>query len=119
MQNSVVRQLCSSGVRLCLNFIAKAVLELAFLLAIPRWFWLKLAKQKDNWAITILWAGQREASVFSRFRKVDTTIKSTFISNGDHCQVLYSYRMRAIIRRSWFEAALIYKLRILGPHFLV
>jgi hypothetical protein len=40
---------CPSGfaVRLCLNFIAKAVLEeLAFLLAIPRLFWLKLAKQK-------------------------------------------------------------------------
>ena len=29
------------------------------------------------------------------------------------------YRIRAIITRSWFETALDYKLRILGPTFLV
>ena len=45
--------------------------------------------KKDNWAITILWAGQRGASVFSRFREVDTTIEIIFIN--DHWQVLLKY----------------------------
>ena len=33
--------------------------------------------------------------------------------------LVYMYRTRAIISRSRFEAALVYKLQILGPTFLV